>query len=305
TATDQAGNTAQASITVTYDVILPEIQITNPTEEITCSRNCSLVKLAGICSDNLSVIEVKWYNQTTGASGTCILDYPNWISGGIELDPGENQIVVIAKDEAGNTGTDYIYVTYQDVYPGEEWNGLSMVSLPIIPDETDPKLEVGFVGNYWLAYMTDENAYVAYPDKLTWLQPAQETPGRGFWAYFGPDRPKPCGTIPSQDKPATIRLKNGWNLIGTPFVNPVRWSMDSLRVKTADGTTKLLHDATNIVAGYAWGWRPDPEDPRNGSYYLVYDSKLLPGVEDQLLPWQAYWIKSNAECELIIPPPAQ
>ncbi|MDH7603070.1 MAG: hypothetical protein QHI38_13095, partial [Armatimonadota bacterium] len=303
TATDAAGNKGTAQIIVTYDPEAPILKITKPTQTAQCARNCDFVYLAGTVHDNSVVAQIAWVNNTTGQSGLCQSDGDSWWTPQIDLLLGENEITVYAQDNAGNTASAQIRVTFIDAVPSSGWQGLDMVSLPIIPDETDPKKEAGFAENYWLTYVTEGNTYAAYPDKLTWLDPADATPGRGFWAYFDADRPTPCGTIPPQTKPAVIQLKKGWNLIGTPFINPVKWSLTTILVRTADGAVKSLRNAANVVPGYAWGWQPDPQDPRTGSYYLVYDSSVMPGVADQLLPWCAYWIKANAACELIIPPP--
>ena len=303
TAKDGAGNSSSVTISVVRDPTAPVVKVVRPGSTGRCTRNCPFVKLAGTVEDNGAIAQVTWSNQTTGESGTCDVNGTSWNSPSIPLALGENRINVAARDEAGNTGTDVIYVTYVDAMPGDDWRGLAMVSLPIIPDETDPKLEVGFSENYWLTYLPQSNTYATYPQRLTWLEPAEATPGRGFWAYFNASSASPRGTIPPQDKSATISLKKGWNLVGTPFINPVKWSLNNLKVRTSGGVVKSLRNATDLVAGYAWGWRQNASDPGTGSYYLVYDSSVMPGIDDQLLPWRAYWIKANCDCELIIPAP--
>ncbi len=303
TAVDAAGNRGSDEIKIFYDSKAPSVKITKPTAATECARNCDFVILAGTAQDNSTITQIKWHNSITGETGVCRFDGMTWSTPAIHLEPGENHITVCAQDEAGNSGSAEICVTFvENAVPGDGWLGLSMVSLPIIPDETDPKKEIGFSANYWLTYLPESNKYAIYPDRLTWFDPVEATPGRGFWAYFE-NLASPCGTIPPQDRPAVISLKKGWNLVGTPFINPVKWSLTGFRVRTTDGVVKTLRNASDLVPGYAWGWQQDPQDPRTGSYYLVYDSSITPGVADEMLPWRAYWIKASAACDLIIPPP--
>ena len=310
TASDAAGNTATDTLTVTYqppqqpeDKTPPSVMITSPTDQDECARNCAGVTLAGTASDNAWVVSVTWSNAATGKLGQCALSGEAWSASGIELAPGENVITVTAADGSGNEASDVVTITWIDAAPGSAWTGLAMVSLPIIPDETDPKAEIPSLGDYWCTYITNTRSYAVYPDALTWLDPPEKTPGRGFWAYFESQPGVPCGTIPPQDQPAVIPLKAGWNLIGTPFISDVVWDVSELKVKGTDGSVRSLADASDLIAGYAWGWRQDPKNPATGAYYLVYDSSLVPGVENRLEPWRAYWVKAAKDCDLIIPPP--
>ena len=182
-----------------------------------------------------------------------------------------------------------------------------MVSVPLIPSETDPKLVVGFQGNSWAAYRPDSGTYALYgsdPGHLTWFVPPESTPGRGFWARFpSGDTTFPQGAFPSQDQPAAIHLLPGWNIIGNPYLSAATWNLDAITVQVAGNTPKSLRNSRDVVAGYAWGWRPNEANPYTGAYYLVWDPLLKPGVANRLEPWQAFWIKARLECNLILPPP--
>lgn len=129
-ATDSAGNTSSAFITVTYnvtettaetttetatetvsgDTTKPNVTITLPTERRYYRSRSSVVDLAGIASDNVGVTTVIWVNQANGAAGTAT-GTTNWSVPGIELDIGRNIITITAYDEAGNSSTDKIMVT--------------------------------------------------------------------------------------------------------------------------------------------------------------------------------------------------
>jgi hypothetical protein len=258
--------------------------------------------LSGTASDNKAVTSVIWANSSNGQTGACILDGTSWSADSIRLDPGENSITVTASDAATNTATATIIVTHIKTLPGSTWRGLTMVSLPIIPDQTDPKIEVGFLDNGWCSFDAALNEYSVYPAIPTQLQPAEETPGRGFWARFG-SAAIPYGTIPNQDQPASIHLLPGWNLIGNPFISDVKWDVNAIKVVQPGTAAFSLKDSKSVVSSYAWGWQQDSSDLTTGSYYLVYDSALEPGISDRLRPWRGYWIMAKKECNLIIPAP--
>jgi len=142
-------------------------------------------------------------------------------------------------------------------------------------------------------------------DVLAGYQDAPETlvPGRGYWLKPGTpvalalDGPAPSGAV-------AVDLEPGWNFIGSPFPAPVPWRLESLQVKQ-DGHAPLpLASASHLLEEFAFAFQPDPLDPGTGSYVLVYDSTLLPGITaDRLEPWHGYWVKARAKCRLILPDP--
>ena len=174
-----------------------------------------------------------------------------------------------------------------------------MVSLPIVPDQTDPEAVVGFYSNGWYAY-DPASGYLGYSNHLSWFDPRDETPGRGFWARFpASGGASPCGTIPAQNEPRTIHLYAGWNMIGQPFTGSVTWDVAAITVvRTTGATAEPLVDCGDAVCDYAWGW-----DPVKSSYYLVADANSATGAVGELRPWQAYWLLAYKECDLILPPP--
>ena len=118
-ATDNAGNKFSDGIFVYRDPDAPTVTITDPTSNPTMTTNWHYVILKGTASDNNKVTTVAWSNAHTGESGTMYLT-PQWggssvtwqTRGRIHLLPGENAITVTAYDNAGNTATDILTVTY-------------------------------------------------------------------------------------------------------------------------------------------------------------------------------------------------
>lgn len=184
------------------------------------------------------------------------------------------------------------------------WVGMCMVSCPVAPAGTDPKPVVGFAGNSWWCYQPSPRTYAAYPNATTWFTPVTGTPGRGFWAYFDSWVYTPTGAIAPQNRPVTIHLLAGWNLIGNPYISSLKWDTSAIRVRAAGTPTPVaMRSAHDVIGDFAWGWKPNAQNPNTGAYYLVYDSNLSPGYADSLTPWEGYWVIARKECDLILPPP--
>lgn len=113
TATDNVGNTSQATVLVNYqapDSIAPSIETTFPTDQQLTTTNEPLVNLAGEASDDRTVARVTWHNNRGGSSEA--IGTRTWHVNGIVLQPGVNVITVTAEDADGNTGSDTLVVTY-------------------------------------------------------------------------------------------------------------------------------------------------------------------------------------------------
>lgn len=113
TARDAAGNAATDSLTVTYtipDTTAPSVSIRSPTIDETLETSNSSINLDGVASDNKGVTQVIWSNSA-GANGTAA-GTDTWSTGEISLVEGNNIVIVIALDAAGNESTDVISVTY-------------------------------------------------------------------------------------------------------------------------------------------------------------------------------------------------
>jgi len=297
---DVAGNASTASTstdnTVTYDNVGPTIALTFPTTATSFGRNTTALTLKGTADDLSSIASVSC--SVNGAAAVPCTGTSAWDASYVTLHSGDNVIAIGATDGLGNTSTMNLSVKVLDSTPGAAWTGNAMISLPIIPDVTDPKPVVGFNSNGWYAYGASVGAYIPYSDHKSWFEPKSTTPGRGFWAYFpASGSASPCGTIPPQDSEARIHLSIGWNLIGTPFINPVPWDLSNIQVEKG-GTAMSLAAAADTVDGWCWGW-----DSASGAYYLVYDASIIPGARSAIEPWLGYWIRAKGACDLVLPAP--
>ena len=120
TATDGAGNTGSALVTITLDTVAPTIAITGPTSAATLITPLNTLALTGTAADNVALFSVQW--STTGAvapsSGFAVLGSGTWsLSSNINLAPGIQVITVTATDTAGNTATANLTVTLDTTAP--------------------------------------------------------------------------------------------------------------------------------------------------------------------------------------------
>ncbi|MCX8052259.1 MAG: VWA domain-containing protein [Armatimonadetes bacterium] len=271
------------------------IRFTNPGVSWMISTS-STIDIAGVASAGCQ--KVTWSNDR-GGHGTCS-GTTSWSKTSINLEPGTNLITATATSSTGEKASATLTVVY--------WTGLVMVSVPLIPNQSDPGNAIDF--SSWMRYDPLQGNYIVYgsPDDsahFTWFQPAADVPGKGYWGYWqSPGTKLPSGMALNQTEGGSIKLKAGWNMIGNPFLSPLQWRLANILVKKGS-TTKTLAEAkdTGWCADYLWGWKQSSSNPTTGEYVLVYDTGLVPGVEGWIKPWAGYWFKANVDCELILPPP--
>ena len=110
TAHDAEEKTKTATITVTRDSTVPTCTIDSPTSDPTYPTSDVTIDLGGSASDASGIASVIWMNVATGGSGTAT-GTTGWSVIGIALNAGMNLIYVNATDNAGNKGSDAIFVT--------------------------------------------------------------------------------------------------------------------------------------------------------------------------------------------------
>jgi hypothetical protein len=112
-AKDLAGNEGAGVLSVTYmppDTINPILSIASPVDVGNYETGRSTINLAGSASDNKGVSQVRWANSRGGSD--VAVGTENWSISDVSLAEGVNEITVTALDEAGNSGTKTLSVTY-------------------------------------------------------------------------------------------------------------------------------------------------------------------------------------------------
>lgn len=119
TATDNAGNTSTALITVTLDTTVPTVTITGPTTSPTYVTTNGVISITGTTADNIGVASVSWSTDAAVApnSGTATLGAGTFTIPTIDLAAGSQVITITALDTAGNSSTDTITVTRDNTNP--------------------------------------------------------------------------------------------------------------------------------------------------------------------------------------------
>lgn len=190
---------------------------------------------------------------------------------------------------------------------GLESNWSSLRPLNVMGEEAPPALEPGvhafafsFAGSdVSVADVGLQGAELYYwdPAQGAYLRANQLQSGVGYFV-----RITRRTTLELSGTPATsevrVNLRAGWNLIASPFITPIAWNLDAIRVER-NGEVKTLREAQQAgwLEDYLWTW-----DLVSERYTMVYDSRVLPGVQSAMLPWRSYWILALQDCTLILSP---
>ncbi|MCS6831593.1 MAG: hypothetical protein NZ749_13245, partial [bacterium] len=173
--------------------------------------------------------------------------------------------------------------------------GLRLVALPALEQDAPMVsiLEQGQAAR-WNPDKSGINKYELFP--YPYVSTVQR--GAGYWMKL--ERTTPITvTVPTVEiQPFVMSLRPGWNMIGNPYIEPVLWDVNAIRVRK-DGTELPLAqaEAQGWVEGYAWRWD-------GNAYRLVYSTGTpLPNVDTTLPAWEGAWVFAYQPCELILPIP--
>ena len=166
-------------------------------------------------------------------------------------------------------------------------NGLQMITIPVLAEETDAATLLGIPAGElllarWEPGRVPSGRYEIWPDI------APFAPGRGFWIRLFEDvSVNLSGIVPDEGHSYAVPVKLGWNMIGSPRLQPV--PIDQLQVEVG---TQAPVSFTQAVAN---GWVQEGiygYDQQNG-YFLA----------DTLQPFAGYWIRCLASggARLIFP----
>ncbi len=156
-------------------------------------------------------------------------------------------------------------------YPSEDIASL----LGLQPSDLDRKVSV---------YMGDGSGFRLYSDAAA----RNLRLGRGYFIRLTkPAAITEQGTPAPTDRPYSLALNSGWNLIGNPFTANVTWSNVSVQVPGQSGTLTM---AQAIQQGHL---RPGLLTLGGNPYR---DSSVLE-------VWKGYWVRATRPVTLLIPPP--
>jgi hypothetical protein len=214
----------------------------------------------------------------------------------------ETRLITRGRDRVGNTQpfSDTPQLTLRFGQPPQFSAGLHLIGIPVQLDNPDVQSLFGFQNNQWATYNPATGQYVQHPDSATTPQI-----GRGYWVLLpNAVQPNIVGNLPDPEQSYTVALQPGWNLIANPWTEPLVWNRAAISVRV-NGVLYPLdqNSAQQFVEPYLWGWEPDSANSQQGRYRLVYDARLLNGIDNQLQPWRGYWIYAHQPCELILPTP--
>ena len=162
---------------------------------------------------------------------------------------------------------------YPDGIPSERWRMLSFPGSQDNPSIAKPKQE----GHVFYVWDLDDS---------TWVVPDSIYTGQAYWFKHIYENPVPFSSdsgmaIPLE--PYTINLKNGWNMVGSPFAFPVEVSADPNEVSAL----YFFGDSTNRDG---WSLQEYRMDPWAG--YAVYTD--LESATIDLLPFPIEDEENNA-----------
>jgi len=171
--------------------------------------------------------------------------------------------------------------------------GVDMVSLPVIPIDTDPDL---ILTN---AAALDIVRWLPVQAKYSFFNTDNDFPGitagSGFWVNPAASvKLEPRGKLADQTQAFAIQMFIGWNQFGSVFTAPINWA--ATRVRYQGQTVPIAQAAANgWIRDYAWGYNKSTR-----SYFLVHATQQ--GATRQIVPWRGYWIRALVDCELILVP---
>jgi hypothetical protein len=228
--------------------------------------------------------------------------------------PGSYSMTVTAIDNAGNTSTSTVTalivstLSAYNIYLMPGWN---LISLPLIPDDSDIDNLLGSVTGVesvwyydaataeWLVYTTSDA-----PDSLTTMET-----GKGYWVYMNeeafeysapldyglPQTPAPIKfsytgqVLEPASVPPTYNLQEGWNLIGLHSERSQSVSLYLRPVTVPQQVWASLLQYDNYISFQLGDMEKEAEEGEGGAeIYLGCFKTLL--ETDEMDPGKGFWV---------------
>jgi len=159
--------------------------------------------------------------------------------------------------------------------PGQICLGADVCS--VLQDDLEPF--------YIFSYDPELGGYVMGPP----CDDIDSSVGIGYWVRTY-DEVRIDVDVSILEQAVRLTVEEGWNQIGNPF--PVLVSLNSILVSHGTQTSSFT-EASNLgwISQYMFGY-----DVSATGYQMIGPST------GALEPWQAYWLRSYVDCDLIIPP---
>ena len=160
-----------------------------------------------------------------------------------------------------------------------------MISLPVMPDSSNPSVVFGNLPSGWLLYALDA-ANGRYLGKEQIVLNQEEA----YWLKISTAVSYPVTGKPNGAAQTEIDLSLGWNMIGVPYESPIPWSAVQV---SKEGNPPVSLDqavASNWIQRTFFRW--------SGS---AYEGLTTGG---SFLPLSGYWAKAKmGGLQLILPKP--
>jgi hypothetical protein len=251
---DSPGDYAAGVIGAPLDNSGPNINILSPTDgSKTGPRPLIRILLtdeSGVDTSTLKIIidtfELSNITMDFISEGMLVTTVPSE-----EIKPGEHILTVQVEDVLGNQNRSSVKFHVVKGLTGLPTKGVSIVSVPYDPVDKNPE-SIWRSKEAKFALWTGQG-YEIYPASGKEVSIAI---GQALWAKFKSDPEVDLmGVFADVSKPFHIALRTGWNLVGMPFLDPIVWHQDAVRVKF-NGTELTLAQAQQAgwIEDYAWGW---------------------------------------------------
>ncbi|MBT7095795.1 tandem-95 repeat protein, partial [Candidatus Poribacteria bacterium] len=178
-------------------------------------------------------------------------------------------------------------VTQTTTFPPDAWHIFS-VPLASAPGQLTDLLDAALAAGDWSASTWNGQSTVATTPTVK--------AGQAFWLTTKtPLRLDIQGAMADPAKPPTITVRQGWNLVGNPYVYPVPFG--NVKAVVNGHPLALDEGGTAVLRQRFWRWSDtSSNDITDGDY------KLETALSATWEPWEGYWVLADAPGTLVVEP---